>query len=412
MAEASPNFTHNRTKTFTWKARDAGGRLRRGRIEARDNADALGQLTAQRLVVIELKAVTAVERKARVRKRISQQDRISLFTELASLLSAGVSLGEALPSLVEAYQESPLGAPLAEVARSVQGGASLASALSASSLRLPEYVHSVIQAGEASGHLAAALGDIADQLGEDHRAMRELRNALVYPAVLVFSGLAAVTIIFVAVVPRFARLLKSGNADMPAFSRWVIESGLWLQNNFLLALVGAAMFVGGLLLLWRQPLVRQLLIDSVSRAPVLGSWLRARDVARWSGLMATVLNHRVSLLEATELAAPMVASPNMRTRLQGLAPLLRQGQAFSEALKTTGFIAPLRLNLIRVGERAGNLPEMLGKLAGMSREEATARQKNLLTLIEPIAILLIGLAVGAMMVAVMMAVTSLNAGVI
>ena len=394
---------------FRYRARDRQGAEQRGSIEAATTRAALAALGQRGLTVIALEAAEAAPETRPVRAgRLSAQDRIQLLEELATLLEAGVPLAEAAPSLESAYAEGPLGAPLGRLVQAVRAGESLAVAFERAALDLPAYVHTLIASGEAAGRLGAALRDAAAQLEYERVTAQEFRNALIYPAVLVGAGAVAVLAIFIIVVPRFASLVRQGRAELPTISRWVIEGGMYLKEHLLGAglVLGAA--IGLLILALRAPAVRQALLEAIARLPLTGSWLRNRETGRWATLLGTLLANRVPLLAALELSTGALKLQADRHHLQQARDALRQGRALSAVLAEQGWIAPSRINLIRVGERAGELPRLLGELGRLHTESARTQMKRLLTLIEPLAILVVGGLIGFIMIAVILAITSLN----
>ncbi len=393
---------------FEYSARDAGGRPHSGLIDAADTAAALAQLSAQGLMPVQLRAVaapTAPQRRSRASIKLA--DQVVLLRELATLLSAGVALGDALPSLVEAYQGQALGQPLAGMEALVRGGGRLSEALKQPDLRMPVYVIALTQAGEASGALAQALQDAADQMELSRKAGEDLRSALIYPSVLVGAGTLAVFFIFVGVVPRFANLIR-GSRQVPDMSRWVIESGVFVRAHLweTLALIGA-LIAAAVVALTRES-TREALLQLLQRTPVVGPWLVQAEIGRWATVLGALLQNRVAILPAMELAQGVLRLRALRAGLERAAKGLQQGQSLSSGLETQAWFPRTRLNLIRVGERSGELPRMLLALGSSQREAAALLQKRMLGLIEPVAILLIGVVIGFVMVAVMMAITSFD----
>ena len=393
---------------FEYRALDSSGAARSGAVQAADEAAAIRALLQQGLTPVDVRASGAARREPGTQAAIGGADRISLVQELATLLGAGISLGEALPSLAEAYSGQALGPALAGIDRAVRGGERLSAALAASALGLPPYVLALCQAGEASGELASALRDAAQQMEHERRIGTELRNALVYPAVLVSAGVLAVLVIFIGVVPRFASLLKSSRADMPALSRAVIESGLFVKQNLLVfGLVAAALLALAAFAL-ANPRWRAGLLDALSRAPVVGPWLLRLEIGRWTTVLGQLLANRVPIIEAITLSSGALRLARLREDLAGAPRELERGRTLSDVLAGLAWFPAARLNLVKVGERSGELPRMLATLGAIETEAARLLQKRALTLIEPIAILAIGAVIGLIMVAVMMAITSLN----
>jgi general secretion pathway protein F len=395
--------------SFIYRALDGGGASRSGALQAADEAAAIRLLLQQGLTPVSVQAAGGGAARGTGRRAdVGGAERINLIQELATLLGAGISLGEALPSLAEAYAAQTLGPALTGLDRAVRGGERLSAALAASPLGLPPYVLALCEAGEASGELAAALRDAAKQMEHEQRIGTELRNALVYPAVLVASGVVAVLVIFIGVVPRFASLLKSSRADMPALSRWVIESGLFVKQHLLAFGVGGVALLALAAFALADARLRASLLDALSRAPVVGPWLLRLEIGRWTTVLGQLLANRVPIINAVVLSSGALRLQRLRDDLAGAPRELERGRMLSDVLGDLAWFPAARLNLIKVGERSGELPRMLATLGAIETEAARTLQKRALTLIEPAAILVIGAVIGMIMVAVMMAITSLN----
>ena len=406
--------TGSSDRSYTYRALGADGQPCQGVVVAGDEAAALRDLVRQGLMPISVNAPGAVAparpgagRPSRP-GRVNGADRVSLVQELATLLGAGISLAEALPSLAQAYAAHALGPALAGLDRDVRAGQRFSEALSRSPLGLPAYVIALAEAGEAGGELAGALRDAAVQMEHERRIGQELRNALVYPAVLVLSGVLAVLVIFVGVVPRFASLLKSSRADVPALSRAVIEAGLFVKQNLLAFGLGSAALVLITVVALSRPAVRAAVFDALSRMPVVGPWLLRLEIGRWTTVLGQLLANRVPIITALVLSSGALRLRRLRDDLAAAPRELERGRTLSDVLGGLDWFPATRLNLVRVGERSGELPRMLAVLGAMETDAARTLQKRALALIEPAAILLIGGVIGFIMVAVMMAITSLN----
>lgn len=396
---------------FDYRARDGEGRETRGRLDAADEAAAVRTLVAQGLTVVEIQGQRSVAGSARRKGPISRADQVMLLQELATLLKAGVSLGDTLPSMAEAYARHPLGPALAEMHAHVRGGGRLSTALQQPALKLPAYVHALAQAGEASGQLARALSDAAAQMELDRKSNEALRSALVYPSLLVSVGIVAVFYIFVGVVPKFAPMLRNARAEVPEVSRLLIAAGVYVKAHLWGFLLGGGALLLLLVVLLSQASVRHWLMQRLSRWPAVGPWLHQMELGRWATVLGTLLDNRVAIVPAMTLALGTLRLDTMRSGLERAARALQQGESLTQALGTQAWFPPTRLNLVRVGERSGELPRMLLALGESQTEAARTLQARLLALIEPAAILVIGGVIGFIMTAVMLTITSLNASI-
>ena len=400
---------------FSYQAADAAGHQRKGQLQAPDAQAALDTLAAQGLRVFELAEALpdAVGEATPVfganqNSKVSAQQRVWLLDELATLLEAGVALAEAIDSLQQGHAGSALGAALGKMNTSLRSGVAFSVALADSGLGLPRYVTELVRAGESTGRLASAARAAAQQLLAEDQFAREVRNALLYPAVLISSGALAMLVVFVFVVPKFATILANPKADLPLVSLWVLHAGLWLgAHTSLLALGLGAVVAAGV---WgaRQPQVRQAAWEWLGRMPVFKHWVIDAELYRWSAMLALLTQHRVGLLEALSQANGTLRARSLAARGQQVADAVRQGKSLVAALTEQQLLDAPALALVRVGERSGALDKTLATLAARYQSASQQRIKRFLVLLEPITILLISVVLGGVMISVILAVTSLT----
>ncbi|WP_088887673.1 type II secretion system F family protein [Diaphorobacter nitroreducens] len=406
---------------FKYQATSSDGRHSKGKLEAPDSDSALAILMAQGFKVFALEKISqggtsqsaeSAKRPFRLnhisKQRISHDEILVCIQELSTLLNAGIPLADALLNIARGHESRPLGAALQTAYSSLRSGSSLAVALKNSGLNLPDYVHELVKAGEETGKLGASLQSASQQMEADASFRRETRNALTYPMVLIASGLLATLVVFIFVVPKFANILTNPKADIPVFSRWVLQSGLWLVNNKLMAaavLAGAAM--GIWMTLSRQD-VRDKLWETASTLPVIGQWISHVELARWASMFAVLLEHHVPLLDALRHSQNSLSGHGWRHKAELIAKDVKTGHALAAAMQAHHFLDPVGLNLIRVGEQSGKLAHTTGSLAQMHRTHAQQSMKQFLILLEPVTILMVSVLLGGIMISVMLAITSLT----
>ena len=258
-----------------------------------------------------------------------------------------------------------------------------------------------------SGQLPQSLRQAVEQMEYDNRVGTEMRNALIYPAILVISGVAAVVLVFVFVVPQFSNLLEEGN-DLPWLAEVVLRSGVFFNAHSWWLLAATGLAVTAAVGLFRQQALRQRVASALGAVPVLKDWLSEADTARWASVMSAMLTSRVELMDALDLALRGVRISRRADKLAQVVREVRGGVALSAALKKEDALTATGYNLVRVGEQSGQLPEMLRSLALLYEENSTRRMKRFLALIEPLAILLIGGFLGLIMIGIILAITSVN----
>lgn len=392
---------------FRYEAVDRSGNKVSGTVDAASDGDASRLLAQQGLTPYSLKAARGAWAGPR-RRTASSRELQLVLQEFTTLLEAGVGLVTSLSSLAKSSHHPSLTGAFAGMERAVRRGESFSTALRESKLPVPEYFHQLVHAGEATGRLAESIRGGVEQFEYDQRVRQEMTGAMIYPAVLVASGIGAVGIIFMWVVPRFGGLLTQHGEAMPALSRWTISTGVWLSNHAWA--VGLAVLATGVLLrmLFRSPGFTGRLAERASRLPVVGDWLIEAEVGRWASTLSALLAGRVELIRALGLSASAVRMAFLRDRLASVAKSVKGGKTLSAALREHHALNPTGYDLVAVGEASGELPKLLAALAKLYATIGRDRMKRALQLIEPLAIILIGVVVGTIMTAIILAITSIN----
>lgn len=390
---------------YEYEVVDAAGRARKGRLEAQSEADLVRRLDGDGwtvLAVRESRPALPI-----LRRRLSAGDVTVAFHELATLLQSGVALGDAVLAQSRGSHHPALAAAFAGMVQELGRGESFLGALRKNALPLPEYVYQLVEAGELSGRLPDSLRGAVEQMRYDQRVAADFRGALVYPAILVVAGIAAVLMIFLFVVPQFANLLAEAD-ELPFLAAVVIGSGVWFNDNTALVAVVLAAVALAAFAAWRNPRLRARAVDALGAAPVIGGWFSEADTAKWASVMAAMLAARIELMDALTLAGRGVHISNRRELLERATAEVRGGSSLSAALEKQNALTATGYNLIRVGEQSGQLAQMMRALADLYEDLSARRTQRVLALVEPLAILLIGGVVGVIMVGLILAITSVN----
>lgn len=392
---------------YRYKAFNAEGAALEGVVGANSEREAARLLERRGLSVVSLQLAEAAARRSVRASRLRQRDLILAFHELSTLLGAGVGLAEAVAAQVRSAHHPQILAAFEGIATALRQGQPFSAALEATGLPLPRYVVTVVRSGEKSGLLGRALHDVVAQMEYDQVVRSEVRQALTYPAVLVCAGLGAVVMMFTFVVPKFAVLLKRSD-DLPWLAWAVLNTGMFLRQWYLAVLLLLAGVVTWLVVTLRNPDTRARWFEALETMPIVGTWRVESETASWARVLATLLSNRVPLMDALGLARSSVAAPRRRARLEEVSRNVRNGVPLADALEEQQTLTATGYNLIRVGERSGELPSMLQSLARLCEESGRTRMKQFLALLEPLAILLIGSAIGVIMIGIILAITSAN----
>ena len=413
---------------FLYQASNAQGNTVRGAVAAGSAAQAMALLQAQELRVFSIKpskatvviaqaasesvanipSGTAPAPSAGALRKVPAQALALLWFELATLLDAGVPLADAVLNAAQGRAGLALGAALQGVYTQLRAGNGLSVALQGSGLQVPRYALELVRSGEMTGKIALALRAGGQQLEQQLAFAREARNALIYPLVLVLSGLGATLMVFVFVVPKFAGILTNPKADIPLFSLWVLRGGLWLAEHQLTALGALALAVLGALAVWRSSAARQALWDVLAQAPLSARWVAHAELARWATMLRVMLHTAVPLLDALALARTTLVATVLHAKAGQIMADVRGGKTLGDSMRSVAFADGTTVNLVAVGERSGALAHTTQVIGEMHRTQSQQLLKRFLVLLEPLTILAISVVLGGIMISVMLAVTSLT----
>lgn len=382
---------------YRYSAYAPGSEAVAGEIEADTEGDALRRLRADGLTVAALSATTA----HRARVRFNPEN---FLRQLGLMLAAGVSIGEAFALIREQSGDERVRA----VESQVRSGVSLSAALQSSGMTLPHYVPALVSASEARGELSAGLMEAADLMRRAREFRSDLVTQLIYPAVLVASGVAAVVLLFRFVVPKFVGMLKSPKADLPLISKVVLETGAFVDAHFWF--IVAAFMVFALLVAYvlGEPNRRAAALNSAARTQLTSAWLKRVEMARWLRLMANLTAGRLRLAQCMDAALGALTLNSVKRELERVRRQIAGGESLSASIAPTGLLLSDHIAMLRAGERAGQLALVFGQLADIEERAVRDRVRRFVALLEPVAILLIGALIGTLMVGIMLAVTSLS----
>jgi type II secretory pathway component PulF len=354
--------------TFSYRARTPGGTSVRGTMRALNRAEALRALRERMLIASQVEPALPAFGIGRIFARSKPSERLALFRAYAALEHAGVDFSTTMTLLTQQARTPRMREALASIRSEVEGGGEkLWTAMSHRPGEFTDLEVAMIAAGEEAGNREDVLERLARFLERDERLRKKLGSAMFYPAIVCAAALGISFYLFAVVVPEFARLFESLDVELsPALAATLAFDRL-AANPFLdLALAGGA--CAGALLAVRALRTSEgaLALDVLRlRLPIVGDTIRKSILARLCRVLATLLQSGVNAVRALEVAVPVAESPIYAAAVETARERLADGSSASleEALGATGRIPPLLLGFVRVGSAAGNLPEMLVKIA-------------------------------------------------
>lgn len=400
---------------FLFRAYDHRGQIEKGELEASSRGEALETLARRGRFPVEVTPSEKPQGKAGVGSYFSiggplpLSDLHVLSRELASLAKARLPIDEALrlvsmqPGLGRAGRRTA-----ASTLDRVLAGSSLGDALAEADGAVPEYFWRLVRAGEASGTVPRVLDELASSIEASVRNKAQIISAMIYPAFLLAASTCTLLVIILVMLPTMIPLFRDSGAELPAII--AILSGLqYVLMTYWPAVIvilgGAAI---GIRRLFRQAEAREAMDRLLTRLPVISGLVMRHNTARFARTLAMLMRNGVSTLEALRICEQVLDNRGYRASLETAATAINQGGSLTESLRTSGLYPQLALRLLFVGERSGQMVDMLGRVAELYEQDLQQRVQRLLAMVSPIATLVIGGIVGLLVVSVMSAVLSLN----
>jgi general secretion pathway protein F len=395
---------------FHFKAVAADGKVRIGTLSGDSGKAVAAELRRQGLVPVYVGAQP--EKGFRLRLptivRGKRKDVLFFTQELATLLKAGVPLDRALSITAELTERESFRQVVQEVLRVLKGGKSLADSLATQRLYFSDLYINMVRAGEASGALAA----VFERLAEFETSHDELRgyiiSSMIYPALLSLVGLGSVIVLMTFVAPRFAAVFEQSRMAVPVPTQIMMTASRWLQTYGLILAAAVAAGVMGMYTYIRTPSGRLWWDTLRLRVPVLGVALRKAETARFARAMGTLVGNGVALVQSIGIAGATMNNRRIAGTLESVAQGVKRGEGIAGPLAKTGQFPPLAAHLLTVGEETGRLDEMFSRMAEIYENETRVAIRRLTSLFEPLVILVMGVMVGALILSMLLAITSIN----
>jgi type IV pilus assembly protein PilC len=393
---------------FVLKYADAAGQIHNQVAEANDEKELRERMSQQGYLVysVRQRADLAARLGGGGRKKVDLEKFLIFNQQFLTLVRAGLPILKALDLLADRLTDPKLGKHVKAVRDEVRRGTLLSDAFAHQNVFPPIYITSIL-AGEKSG----ALGEVIERFIAYQKMALGVRKklvlALLYPSVLVCLVFALIIFMVTYVVPNFAQLYTSLNAQLPIMTQILIQVGTAARDYIVFGAIGIVAIVLGVRF-WSQTEAGGAQIERIQRrTPILGEiWIKYQ-VAQLARVLSTLLVGGIPLLQAMETAAESVGSRMMKEALDTARRLVKEGRPLSASLATTGIMPPLAVDMIEVGESTGALPQMLGSVSEFFEDDVATRMTAALTLVEPAIMLFMGVFVAFVLISLYLPIFSL-----
>jgi general secretion pathway protein F len=338
-----------------------------------------------------------------------KKSEIAAFTrQLATLIRSGIPLAESLGALVEQATNQRFKAQLAEVRTAVNEGTSFADALGKHPKLFDDLFVSMVRAGELAGNLDEVLTRLADFLETSQKLKSKVQGAMIYPAIMVLIGVAIISILMVKVIPEITKTFTQQGKTLPLNTRFLIGLSGFIGRNWLMLAGGIAgsifvfmrwkMSVGG------KPVWHRFVL----RMPGIGPLVRTINVSRFARTLGTMLQSGVPMLRSLDAAKATMGNVLLQRAIDDAKKAVTEGESLAATLKKSGQFPPTMIHMTAVGEKAGQLEQMLGRVADAYEAEIDTKLSRFIALLEPLMLLGMGVVVAFIVISILQPIMDLG----
>lgn len=394
---------------FSYQARDEQGVLKTGTVEAVSEVNAFDILQNHGLLVIKIAPTTkfsALEHVV-VFDRVSPKELVLFSRQLSTLINAKVPIVQALRILKLQVSSKKLQRIIGEVANKVESGDSLSSALNTYPSVFSNLYVNLVHSGELSGTLDEALAYLATQLEKDYDLRSKVIGAMVYPAFIMFALLVVGFLMFIYVLPPLVSILREAAVELPITTRLLIWSTDFIQRFWWLVIVGIIGSVVGMRIYIHTVSGRYLIDYLKIKTPPFGRLFEKIYMARFARNLSTLIAGGIPIVKALEAVSEIVGNQVYKDAILNTSGQVRNGKSIASALVEGGEFPVIVAQMVQIGESTGELQQILDKLASFYEKEVEGLLKILTTLIEPIIMVILGLAVAVMVAGILLPIYNL-----
>jgi general secretion pathway protein F len=321
---------------------------------------------------------------------VSRGDVANFTRQLATLIKSGIPLAEALNALFDQTENVRFKVPIGEVKTAVNEGSSLADALAKHKKIFDELYISMVRAGEVAGNLDEVLGRLADFIESSQKLKSKVTGAMVYPIIMAIIGGGIMTILMVAVIPELTKMFAQRGKTLPLNTRMLIWSSHMMGSYFYLIFLGMGAAGYGFFKWTRSKSGQPAWHRFVLKLPVLGPLVRQVNVARFARTLSTMLHAGVPMLRSLDTAKEIMGNVILRKAIEDAKIAVTEGESLAVTLRRSGHFPPTVIHMIAVGERAGQLEQMLSRIADTYEGEIDVKLARFTTILEPLMLVVMG----------------------
>ncbi|HUG27604.1 MAG TPA: type II secretion system F family protein [Gemmatimonadales bacterium] len=384
---------------FEYTAKNVqGGQIVKGTLDVASRDEVIAHIRKNRMTLVSVREAPK-SLNISFGAGVTTRDVVIFTRQFATMINAGLPLVQSLNILAQQTENKKLSEVTKAVVYDVEAGNTLADALAKHPKAFSDLYTNMVAAGEAGGILDTILVRLATFLEKNDAIVRKVKGAMVYPAVIISVAALAIAILLIFVIPTFEEMFASVNMVLPLPTRAVIGMSNILTNWWWAIIAGFVLLVFALRSYYATLSGKKVIDGLALNAPVLGDLLRKSAVSRFTRTLGTLLSSGVSILDGLEITAKTAGNRVIHDAVMSSRQSIAGGDTIAGPLQTSGVFPPMVISMISVGEQTGGLDEMLAKIADFYDDEVDVAVSALLSLMEPIMIVVLGVIVGGIIVA-------------
>ncbi|MBT8142736.1 MAG: type II secretion system F family protein [Gammaproteobacteria bacterium] len=383
------------SNTYVWKGKNKQGRSVTKTMNAASPEAVKSELRRQGIIP------TSVRKKSvSKRGKVTPADIAVFSRQLATMMESGVPLVQSFEIIGRGHENPAMQKLLMAIKGDIEGGASLAEAMSKHPLHFDELFTNLVTAGEQAGALETLLDKIAVYKEKSESTKKKIKKAMTYPIAVLVVAVVVTIILLVKVIPQFESLFTGFGADLPAFTQFVVDLSYTVRNKGIFIFGIPAAIIGGMIYMNKRSKKFRHQKDKVLlKLPIIGNIVEKASIARFARTLATMFSAGVPLVEALESVAGATGNIVYEEATLNIKDDVSTGQRMQVSMETTDLFPNMVVQMIGIGEEAGSLDVMSAKVADYYEEEVDNAVDNMSTLMEPIIMGFLAIVVGGLVIA-------------
>lgn len=390
---------------YFYKARSNSGRLVTGKLEARDQREAIDLIGKRELFVVEIKEVSTdrfVNQVDFFTKRVNARELALICHQLATMIQVGIPLLQCLNILIQQCDNGILKRTLKKVTENLEEGMSLADSLKSYPKVFPSLFINMVKSGEVSGMLDQVLNRLAMNMQKEYELLEKIKSAMTYPAAVIVVAMVSVVALLTFVIPKFISLLNSMMAPIPFTTRLIVQFGSVFHDYWYLV---ALLFMGIVVSYkWAITTERGRIIrdKTIIKIPVIGPLIQKMIISRFCRSFSALLKSGVPVLQSLDVVKNITGNYVVIKSIKEAESSIKKGDSISLPLQKSGVFPPMVIRMIAIGEETGSIDTLLEKVADYYEREVEELITRLSSLIEPVLIVGVGGIIGFIMLSIML----------